>query len=146
MTESIQDLERDIEETRARLDLTIDQLQSRMSVSGVVDDMMGQVRQSRYSQVIDHTLSAIRRNPVPVLLVIAGIGLLATRMSQETAAARRRARTRAYYAGDYDRGLEVERSALRTRADRGYDPDAMPTATTADILEPRSAGAYDARA
>ncbi len=83
MNQSIQELERDIEETRARLDLTIDRIQDRLSVSGVVDDVMGQVRRSSYSSSMDRALQVVRDNPVPVLLVAAGLGWLLHRMSRD---------------------------------------------------------------
>jgi len=84
MTQDITTLERDIEESRARLDMTIDRLQDRLSVSGIVDDMLGTMRANRYGSVFDHTLAVIRRNPVPVLLVAAGVGWLVHRMSQDS--------------------------------------------------------------
>src|SRR5215212_3700365 len=84
MTQDINALERDIEESRARLDMTIDRLQDRLSVSGIVDDMMGTMRANRYGSVFDQTLEVIRRNPVPVMLVAAGVGWLIHRMSQDT--------------------------------------------------------------
>jgi len=86
MTQSIQELEREIEETRARLDLTIDRIQDKMSVSGIVDDMMGTVRRSGYSSAMDRALIAVRENPVPILLVVAGLGWLFHRMATERAA------------------------------------------------------------
>lgn len=87
MTQSIQELEREIEESRARLDLTIDRLQDRMSVSGIADDVMGQVRH-RYRPGFDHALAVVRHNPVPVMLILAGLGLLAHRVSRERERAR----------------------------------------------------------
>ncbi|MCB8821663.1 DUF3618 domain-containing protein [Microvirga rosea] len=83
MTQSIEELERDIEQSRAKLDLTIDQLQNKLSVSGVVDDMLGTARNGRYAPAFDHVLATIRRNPVPVMLIAAGVGLLFHRMSRK---------------------------------------------------------------
>ena len=51
MTQSLQDLEQDIARSRAQLDRTIDRLQDKMSVSGVVDDMLGTARTSQYGPV-----------------------------------------------------------------------------------------------
>jgi hypothetical protein len=78
----LQELEKDIEQSRAKLDLTIDQLQGKMSVSGVVDDMLGTTRNGRYAPVFDNVLETIRRNPMPVMLIAAGLGLLAHRLSR----------------------------------------------------------------
>lgn len=82
MAQSLQDLERDIEQSRAQLDRTIDQLQSKMTVSGVVDDMLGTARASRYGPVYDRVLETVRRNPVPVMLIAMGLGLLAYRLGR----------------------------------------------------------------
>ena len=83
MTQDINALERDIEESRARLDVTIDRLQDKLSVSGIVDDMLGTMRSNRYGSVYDQTLEVIRRNPVPVMLIAAGMGWLIYRMNRE---------------------------------------------------------------
>lgn len=90
MTQSLQDLERDIEHSRAQLDRTIDQLQDKMTVSGVVDDMLGTARVGQYGPLYDRVLETVRRNPVPVMLIAAGIGLLAYRLGRP--AQRRQAR------------------------------------------------------
>jgi Protein of unknown function (DUF3618) len=115
MTEDINALERDIEESRARLDLTIDRLQDKLSVSGIVDDMLGTVRANRYASVFDQTLDAIRRNPIPVMLVTAGVGWLIYRMGQDSS------RTRAVRPLPYGE----RRVSVRTGGPaRPYDPDA----------------------
>lgn len=82
MTQSLQDLEREIEQSRAQLDQTIDRLQGKMTVSGVVDDMLGTARAGQFGPVFDRTLETIRRNPVPVMLIAAGLGLLAYRLGR----------------------------------------------------------------
>ena len=77
MTETITNLEQDIAQTRARLDETIDQLQDRLSVSGIVDDLMGTVRASdRFGSTYDHATAIVRRNPLPVILLAVGAGWL----------------------------------------------------------------------
>lgn len=88
MAQSINDLERDIEESRARLDLTIDRIQDKLSVSGIVDDVLGQVRRNRYASTYDTALDVIRRNPVPVMLIAAGIGWLLHRSARDQRATR----------------------------------------------------------
>lgn len=82
MTQSLQDLEQDIEQSRAQLDRTIDQLQNKMTVSGVVDDMLGTARSSQYGPLYDRVLETVRTNPVPVMLIAAGLGLLAYRLGR----------------------------------------------------------------
>jgi hypothetical protein len=88
MNDDISHLENDIARTRARLDETIDRLQSRLSVSGIVDDVLGQTRH-RYGSTFDLALDAIRRNPVPVMLIAAGVGWLIHRMTEEPRRPRR---------------------------------------------------------
>lgn len=82
MTQSLHDLEKDIEQSRAQLDRTIDQLQNKMTVSGVVDDMLGTARTSQYGPLYDRVLETVRSNPVPVMLMAMGIGLLAYRLGR----------------------------------------------------------------
>ncbi|WP_349370443.1 DUF3618 domain-containing protein [Salinarimonas sp.] len=95
------DLERDIEESRARLDRTIDQLQDRMTYSGVADDVIGTARRYGYGPQIERAAEAIRENPIPVLLVAAGIGWLA--LSMTSTARRREARRDLQRRGVWDR-------------------------------------------
>ena len=108
------EMERDIEESRARLDETIDRIQGRLSVSSLVDEMLGNARRApAISGAYDGALDAVRRNPVPVMLIAAGVGWLMHRMSQD--AARRRTQASA------------ERvPVLNDGAARIYDPD-LPT-------------------
>lgn len=117
MTESLNELEKDIEASRARLDQTIDQIQERLSVSSIVDEMLGNARRTPLSGAYDGALEAVRRNPVPVLLIAAGVGWLLHRMSQDGKGTTTRRQVR--LARD---GLPV----TRTGADRVYDPD-LPT-------------------
>lgn len=134
MPQSINELERDIEQTRARLDSTIDQLQSRLSASGIVDEVLGTVRRTQFSYIIDDALDAIRRNPVPVLLVTAGLGLLFHRMNE-------RSRT------ETSRPLDPAHDGApsrRPRRARGSDPDIAPAQPASDTTPPRRA--QDARA
>ena len=87
-TQSLQEMERDIERSRAQLDQTIDRLQDKMSVSGVVDDMLGTARNGQYGPLYEQVLDTVRRNPVPVMLIAMGIGLLAYRLGRPTSSLR----------------------------------------------------------
>lgn len=122
MSESISDLEKDIEQSRARLDETIDRLQGRLNASSLVDEMLGSARRTPYSGVYDDALLAVRRNPLPVLLIAAGVGLLLNGM--RTA---RRPTTRAVVPVEA-KPVEVKPVEVKpvtvTGADRTYDPDA----------------------
>lgn len=111
------ELEREIEESRARLDRTIDRIQDKLSVPSLVDEVLGSARRTPLSEVYDAAVETVRRNPVPVLLIAAGVGWLMKRTADRTA-----------------RGLEASRFARTSRAAgevatlndgaaRTYDPD-----------------------
>jgi len=118
MAQSINELERDIEESRARLDLTIDRIQDKLSVTGIVDDVLGQMRRNQYASVYDTALEVVRRNPVPVMLVAAGIGWLLYRASKERTAVRGVA-----YRPYDDAEMPVVSAGVRTGQTRVYSPD-----------------------
>ncbi len=104
------EMERDIEASRARLDETIDRIQGRLSVSSLVDEMLGSARRTPLSGTYDGALEAVRRNPVPVMLIAAGVGWLLHRVSQD--AQRRRTQ------------VAAERvPVLNDGVARAYDPD-----------------------
>jgi len=126
MAEDISALERDIEESRARLDMTIDRLQDRLSVSGIVDDMLGTMRTNRYGSLFDQTLEVIRRNPVPVMLVAAGVGWLIHRMGREPS------RTRAARPVPYGERRVPVASAAPARV---YDPDGTSARPAAPLVQ-----------
>jgi hypothetical protein len=96
MTQDMNDLERDIEQARARLDLTINRLQDRLSMSGMVDDVLGTMRANQLGSHFDYALDVIKRNPVPVMLVAAGVGWLLHRMSTQPVRPAVSARVAAY--------------------------------------------------
>ena len=87
MTQSLEELQREVERSRATLDLTLDRLEEKLTVSGVIDDLLGTARSGQFAPIFDHTLETIKRNPVPLLLVAAGLGLLLHRLRPKTAAA-----------------------------------------------------------
>lgn len=80
MTQTLEELQREVEQSRAKLDITLDRLEEKLTVSGVVDDLLGTARSGRFAPVFDHALDTIKRNPVPILLVAAGVGLLLHRL------------------------------------------------------------------
>ena len=80
MTQTLEELQREVELSRAKLDLTIDKLEEKLTVSGVVDDLLGAARKGRYAPLFDHVTETLKRNPVPLLLVAAGVGLLLHRL------------------------------------------------------------------
>jgi len=134
MTQSLQELERDIEQSRAKLDMTIDRLQGKMTVSGVVDDMLGSARSGRYAPLFDNMLDTIRRNPVPVMLIAMGIGLLAHRLGRQAAMTQRGDES---LVADYDAGVDQD-WANEVEDMRVYDAGTSPLQPPADdVFEPR---------
>jgi hypothetical protein len=133
MTQSLQELERDIEQSRAQLDQTIDRLQDKMTVSGVVDDMLGTARSSQYGPLYDRMLETVRRNPVPVMLIAAGLGLLAYRLGRSPVVAQRRARL---IAADEDFITEQD-LVMEPHDARIYDTGAAPLQTSDGMFERR---------
>jgi len=131
MTQSLQDLEKDIEQSRAQLDRTIDQLQNKMTVSGVVDDILGTARASQYGPLYDRVLETVRNNPVPVMLIAAGLGLLAYRLGRPT----RRRPTRLIAA---DEDFITEQDLMGEPEDlRLYEPGAAPLEQTDGMFDRR---------
>lgn len=129
---AISALESDIEASRARLDDTIDRIQDRLSVSGILDDMIGTTRRAPFGSVVDEALATVRRNPLPVLLVAAGLGWLVHRMARE-------AEARRALAIDADAAAAVP--VLSTGAGRVYDPDGSTRHPDKDLIDPREAAA-----
>ncbi|MFE1602811.1 DUF3618 domain-containing protein [Methylobacterium sp. ID0610] len=131
MSQSISDLEQDIEQTRARLDRTIDQIQDRLSPASIVDEMLGTVRQSPMNGLYDGALAAVRRNPVPVMLIAAGVGWLLHRVSED---ARRRR-----HMEEAARSAEAV-AVINDGAARVYDPDRPTDHPAADaVARPQAA-------
>jgi hypothetical protein len=90
MTDTMRELEREIEVSRARLDMTVQQLQSRANASGVVEDTLGAVQRSPYAPLYRSALQTIRRNPIPVLLIVAGFSMFVKEMAKPVLTRRRR--------------------------------------------------------
>jgi hypothetical protein len=149
MTQDMNQLERDIEESRARLDHTITRLQDKLSVSGVVDDLLGSMRANRYGDTFDTALAVLKRNPVPVMLVAAGVGWLIYRMGNDDARRRRLARLEREHLEMARFGMEgvdytdpeyvtPDLPPSRVGLDGLYEPvPSSPLAPAPDTLEPR---------
>ncbi|WP_375459383.1 DUF3618 domain-containing protein [uncultured Enterovirga sp.] len=111
---SLTELEADAEATRHRLHATIDRIQEKLTVSGMVDEFMGQAGVPRLETGHDFVLGLLRRHPVPVMIAAAGLGFLIYRMNQRERDVRL-ARVR---------GPEmVDVPALNDGQARVYDPD-----------------------
>lgn len=77
MNRSVDDLEQEVVESRERLDRTLDRIQGRLSGAGSISDVIGTARRTLAPrEVYDAAVTAIRRDPVPILLICAGAGWL----------------------------------------------------------------------
>ncbi|MCJ2020446.1 DUF3618 domain-containing protein [Methylobacterium sp. E-065] len=99
MTSDADALEREIEESRGRLDRTLDRLTQRLTPTGIVEDMLGTVRRDGTgADLYEGALEAVRRNPVPVLLMCLGVAMLLKGGGRRPAATYRAARDPDRYA------------------------------------------------
>lgn len=130
MTESVNDIERDIEATRTRLFDTIERIQDRLTVSGIVDEVMGQAGVPRAESGHDFVLGLLRRHPLPVMIAAAGLGFLVYRQSRKRATLTAREIHDAEF---------VEVPVVTTGQARVYDPDTSPRHPGADLTESRRA-------
>jgi len=128
-TQSLQEMERDIERSRAQLDRTIDRLQDKMSVSGVVDDVLGTARNGQYGPLYERVLDTVRSNPVPVMLIAMGVGLLAYRLGRSVAPRRTR-----LIAADEDLITE-EHLMMESEDPRLYGAEAAPMRSSDPMFE-----------
>jgi hypothetical protein len=126
MTRRAEELEREIAETRDRLDRTLGALADKLSVRGIAGELAGSARARPFTSLVLGALKASRRNPVPLILMAAGAGLLLYEM--------RRARTRsdASYKDIEEEAAEIP--VLNTGQARIYDPDAPTLHPTQDAL------------
>lgn len=86
---SAAEIEREVERSRARLTGTVEELKGRVSPSQVAEQAMDWLRGSGGREFLGNMGAALRDNPVPVLLVAAGIGWLAMAGGREARAAGR---------------------------------------------------------
>jgi hypothetical protein len=73
---SAADIEADVERTRARVTQTIDALRDSMSPGQIMDQIVDYARDSGGADFTRNLGAAVRDNPLPVLLIGAGIGWL----------------------------------------------------------------------
>jgi hypothetical protein len=153
-------IERDLEDTRSRLDATIDALQQKLSPGQMVDQAVTYFKEGGGVEFTSNLGRTVRDNPLPVLLIGAGIAWLA--VSGTTAGRRdtgggergyRRGRGWASYDrtgstayGDEERGYAAEYATPPDYGTPRYDTaGAYGAATAAEPREPLpyEAAAYD---
>ena len=124
----IERLQQDVERSRARLDQTIEEIQDRLSVSGMIDNAVGSLRKCHFGAVLERAVETVRRNPVPAMVTAAGLGWLFYRVAQDSR------RPDLSWAGKME---EESVPVLVTGQDRVYDPDSSPRHPTQDLVETR---------
>lgn len=103
-------LEAEAAETRARLNETIGRIQDKLTLSGMVDEFVGQAAAPKLLGGQELVTGFLRRHPLPVMLAAAGIGFVIHRMNRRKAASP-------------TLEDEVDVAALNTGRARTYDPD-----------------------
>ena len=98
----VQELEDEIAATRKRLDATIDRIQDKLTVAGMVDEVMGHAGIPKLASGPDIVARLVQRHPVPVLVIAAGIGFLFYSMSRRNEPAPARALRRPANGRDRD--------------------------------------------
>jgi hypothetical protein len=88
MSESLARKEAEIAATRERLAGTIDRIQDKLTVTGIIDEVMGSAAAPRFDSAYDKALGIVRRNPVPVLIVAGSLGWLLHRIGRRQQEAR----------------------------------------------------------
>lgn len=73
---SAAEIEREVEGTRARLTGTIEELKERVSPNNLMDQAVDYLRGSGGQEFISNLGTSVRQNPLPILLIGAGIGWL----------------------------------------------------------------------
>ncbi|MDB5512211.1 MAG: hypothetical protein JWR08_1694 [Enterovirga sp.] len=125
-SDSVHEIEQDIEATRSRLYGTIDRIQDKLTVSGIVDEVMGSVGVPRSENGHDFVLGLMRRNPIPVMIVAAGVGWFFYNMS--------RRKPKPVFALTEDYADYVDVSVEPPQATRSYDPDLPGSLPRTDVL------------
>lgn len=92
MSKSADEIEHEVEESRARLDRTLDDLQSRLNVSDMARNLGGLRQSTLLDGGAERLMAEARANLVLVLLICAGLGYLVYDAIREAAARRRLAR------------------------------------------------------
>ena len=123
MTDSPDDLEHAVEASRSRLDRTLDDLQSRLNRPTLVRDL-GTLRASGETLRMDagRLLAGARTDPVPALLICAGLGLLVYEAFRAGADRRRSAMASGRAAAFSDRDLaENQAGPMQARLDEALE-------------------------
>lgn len=121
MSNAADELELDVEASRGRLDRTLGDLQSRLQGPGMPRDLADLKRSGQAAgEAVERFVADVRVNPVPALLIAAGLGLLVYDVVRSTT----RRRSSAIVAGSSaaDRGLAANQpDRMEARLDEALE-------------------------
>ena len=126
---SVGEIEAEIAHTRAKLYDNIDRIQDKLTVAGIVDEMLGSAGVPRYENGHDFVLGIMRRHPVPTLIAAAGIGWFVYRLNRRYG--------RASQPAEIADAEFVDVPAISDGRARVYDPDRLPRRPSLDSIESR---------
>ncbi|KST58965.1 hypothetical protein AO398_19755 [Methylobacterium sp. GXS13] len=121
MSNAADELEQDVEASRGRLDRTLGDLQSRLQGPGMPRDLADLRRSGQAAgEAVERFVADVRVNPVPALLIAAGLGLLVYDVVRSTA--RRRSTAIAAGSSAADRGLAANQpDRMEARLDEALE-------------------------
>jgi ElaB/YqjD/DUF883 family membrane-anchored ribosome-binding protein len=133
------EIEREVESTRARLTGTLEQLRDRATPGQLFEQVLDYAKQSGGTDFARNLAAAVRDNPLPVLLIGAGIGwlMLSDRRGGETAGNQPRRALPPPSPSDRPAGVRVHSAA--------YQPDASDTGGGPSATERASAAVDEAK-
>lgn len=88
MTARLDERERAVERSRARLEATLDGLRARLGPAGLAEEALDALHRAGHGAVIDDALAAFRRNPVPVALAVGALIWFANDVQRQARARR----------------------------------------------------------
>jgi len=105
MNRSAEEIERDVEETRGRLEETVEALKDKMSIGQIIDEAAGYFRGNggEAGEIVSRLADQARANPLPLALI--GVGLAWLMSGRGAPNLRIRSRRRGYYDDDPKRGI-----------------------------------------
>lgn len=81
MNDHMLELEKEIEQSRAKLGTALGRLQNKLTFSSMVEEFLGGSGSNR-TPLYDAFLATARRNPIPIALIATGIAMLAYKKAQ----------------------------------------------------------------
>jgi Protein of unknown function (DUF3618) len=91
MARQSEQLEREAEQARAELAYALDELRQRLTPGEIIDELVDYARETPAADFVRNLARDIRANPLPVIVIFAGIAwaVIASSIAQRRVAARR---------------------------------------------------------